>query len=178
MGRLLSNRKVTILLLVLAVVIGFRFFRNSMYYGRNSVEPRYLPLVSLDALDTAEEKWQTVGLRDYDLDLKFIAEARTSLIHVEVRNGIAVRMTRDGIEELKPEVCDEWTIDSQLRQIRERLAPDAIFRSSHVEGSQMSMYGLFDENFGFPSDYSRQGFGSAVKFHIRVIEFAPKLSRR
>ena len=49
------------------------------------------------AYDAAVERWDKNGPADYDLDIE-LAGNRPGKIHVEVRSGDVVRMTRDGVE--------------------------------------------------------------------------------
>lgn len=152
----------------LLAMLAFRFVSRSELLTQQSVKARNLPRIEAGVLDDAERTWTASDVDDYDLKLTFVAQATTSDIELRVRDGEAIYMIRNGIEETNSSTRNQWTIDAQFRQIREMLGEDQVYHSSAKEGTQMHMYGVFDSTYGYPEDYARFGYGSAVTYHVMI----------
>src|SRR5262245_54117588 len=63
--------------------------------------------------EAAQARWDKHGPKDYNLDLE-LAGNRPGKIHIEVRDGEATHMTRDGVEPMQRRVWYYWTVPGQF----------------------------------------------------------------
>jgi Family of unknown function (DUF6174) len=117
-------------------------------------------------------RWEAHGPADYNLDLE-LAGNRPGKIHVEVRAGQVVHMTRDGVEPKQIRTWDYWTVPGQLDTIGEELEmardPAASFNSP--DATQMVMWAEFDPKYGYPKRYDRVVLGTDFETHWKVTRF-------
>src|SRR5689334_13869565 len=78
------------------------------------------PRLTREAYEAAVARWDAHGPADYNLDIELTGN-RPSLIHVEVRDGHAVRMTRDGVQPRQERTWFYWTVPGQFDTIAEEL---------------------------------------------------------
>jgi hypothetical protein len=90
------------------------------------------PRLTREAYEAAVARWEKNGPASYNLDLE-LSGNRPGKIHVEVRDGQVVRMTRDGVEPMQERTWYYWTVPGQFDTIAEELEmardPRASFRS-------------------------------------------------
>jgi hypothetical protein len=77
---------------------------------------------------------------------------------------------KNGTPVTREEDLAQWTVEAQFAQLAKYIQLD---NSEYAKnrGSSMINVGKFDEKFGYPLDYSRQGNGDQVKYHITVTKF-------
>ena len=96
---------------------------------------------------------------------------------MEVRNGQAVRATRDGDELKDPRTLGTWsvpgmfdTMQSDVDHITEPIPISA--RESH----RVSPQAEFDTQYAYPRRYRRIEWGSSIEVGWEVTEFQPRES--
>ena len=118
------------------------------------------PQLTREAYQSAVERWEENGPADYDLDLE-LAGNRPGKIHVEVRGGEVVHMTRDGVEPSQKRTWDYWSVPGMLETIDQELEmahdPAASFNSRGV--TQMVMWAEFDPRTRIPAQLRSRGAG-------------------
>jgi hypothetical protein len=132
------------------------------------------PLLTRGAYEAAAERWNAKGPASYDLDLE-LAGNRPGKIHVEVRNGQATRMERDGVVPSQERTWFYWTVPGMMDTIAEELemAEDPA-KSFNVPGaSQVIQRAEFDPEFGYPRKYDRVVLGADFEIHWEVTRFQP-----
>ncbi len=125
--------------------------------------------------DAALARWQAKRPASYDLDLYFYSQNAPVDIHLEVRNGQAVALTKNGVRMAQASRREEWTIERLLQQIGDdlRIQEDPNLDFDVKPGVQVKLQAKFDETFGFPTLYSRLAHGSPVQYSYKVKSFTP-----
>lgn len=133
---------------------------------------RNTPRLTQAAYEAAVERWKKNGPADYELDLD-LSGNRPGSIHVEVRGGEVVHMTRDGVEPQQRRTWDYWSVPGQLETILQELEmardPAGSFKMPGVTG--MVMWAEFDPKFGYPLSYDRVVLGGDFEVHWKVTRF-------
>lgn len=159
---------VGIALVVLAAMVLFPAVR--WLTGGSDVEPTNLSEISPPELDIAKRRWQEKGPLNYNLQIAFVAPATKSDLQLEVRGGVATKLVKNGTLVTREDELAKWTVEGQFEQLAKYIAMDT---SPAAKGAGWTMInvGKFDEELGYPVDYSRQGTGHQVKYHITVTKF-------
>lgn len=122
--------------------------------------------------EAAVARWDANGPASYDLDLELTGN-RPGKIHVEVRDGQVVRMTRDGVEPKQERTWYYWSVLGQLDTIGQELEmgrdPAQSFNSPAA--TEMVMWAEFDAKFGYPLKYDRVVLGTNFEIHWKVTRF-------
>lgn len=132
------------------------------------------PLLTPADLEAAAERWDTRGPASYNLDVELTGN-RPSQIHVEVRDGQATRMERDGVVPSQERTWYYWTVPGMMDTIAEELemAEDPA-KSFNVRGaSQVIQRAQFDPEYGYPRKYERVVLGADFEIHWQVTKFEP-----
>ncbi len=132
------------------------------------------PRLTQEEYEAAARRWDERGPANYNLDLDLTGN-RPGHIHVEVRDGQPVRMTRDGVQPKQERTWFYWTVPGQLDTIAEELEmardPSASFDSP--QATQMVIWAQFDPKYGYPQKYDRVVLGTNFEIHWRVTRFEP-----
>jgi hypothetical protein len=132
------------------------------------------PRLTRAEYEAAVARWDAQGPASYNLDLELTGN-RPSLIHVEVRDGQAVRMTRDGVEPRQERTWFYWTVPGQFDTIAEELEmaenPAQAFNSPTA--TQVVIWAEFDPQLGYPLRYDRVVLGTDFEIHWKVTRFEP-----
>ncbi len=117
-------------------------------------------------------RWEKNGPASYNLDLE-LSGNRPGVIHVEVRDGQATRMTRDGVEPRQKRTWDYWTVPGQFDTIGEELemARDPAKSYAVPGASRVVLWAEFDERYGFPKRFDRVVLGADLEVHWKVTRF-------
>ena len=139
-------------------------------YAFVSAGPR-LPEIGQAKLDAARQKWKQNGPANYDITIA-VTGTRAAIYQVEVRNGQAVRATRDGDELKDPRTLGTWsvpgmfdTMQSDVDHITEPIPISA--REANRESPEADAY---------PRRYRRIEWGSSIEVGWEVTEFQPRES--
>lgn len=151
--------------LISAVMIGVGLLRGP---GRGE------PLVRAE-YDAALARWQAKRPANYDLDLYFYSQNAPVDVHLEVREGQAKLLTKNGVPMQQAARRDEWTVDRLLQQIGEDLViqEDPNLDFGVKPGVQVKLEGKFDDTWGYPLFYRRLAHGSPVQYQYEVRTFKP-----
>jgi hypothetical protein len=119
------------------------------------------PDLTHQALQAALEKWQVHGPANYDLDVE-IGGAQPGVAHVEVRDGMAIVATRDGLP-LDDWNKDEWTIPSQFEMLQREFEfqEDPQTEMGAPPGAKLWLRCEFDPKYGYPRRFRRLATGGA-----------------
>jgi hypothetical protein len=151
------------LALVLVVVLVISILRRERV-------PRLTP----EEFEAAAQRWDTNGPASYNLDLE-LSGTRPGTIHVEVRDGRAVRMTRDGVEPRQERTWYTWTVPGQFDTIAQELemARDPAGSFDSPKATQVIIWAEFDPRYGYPLRYDRVVLGADFETHWRTVRFEP-----
>ncbi len=131
-----------------------------------------MPRLTQAAYDQAARLWDEHGPASYDLDLELEGN-RPGKIHVEVRDGQVVHMTRDGVEPKQERTWFYWSVPGQLDTIAEELemARDPAQSFDSPKATQVVIWGEFDPYYGYPKRYDRVVLGTNFEIHWKTISF-------
>src|SRR5262249_26374052 len=117
-------------------------------------------------------RWEKNGPADYELDVA-IAGNRPGRVHVEVRKGEVVKMTRDDVEPKQRRTWDVWSVPGMFDTIGQELenAHDPARAFNTPGATQMVMWADFDRKLGYPLRYDRVVLGANFETHWRVTNF-------
>jgi hypothetical protein len=148
--------------LALVVAVMVLFFRASA------------PVVTRQTLAEARRRWAEHGPHSYVVDLA-LRGSQSGAIHVEVRNGVVVDMTREGRRPKQRRTWDYWSVPNQFATIAQDLesaqAPQQAFGVSSP--AQVLLRAEFDARYGYPAFYQRTVMGGSSQVEWRVTRFVP-----
>jgi Family of unknown function (DUF6174) len=132
------------------------------------------PRLTEEAYLAAVKRWDAHGPASYDLDLE-LAGNRPGKIHVEVRDGQVVHMTRDGVEPGQERTWYYWSVPGQFDTIAQELemARDPVASFKSPRATQMVIWAEFDPRYGYPLKYDRTVLGTDYEIHWKVTRFEP-----
>ena len=99
--------------------------------------------------------------------------ARPGPVHVEVRGGQAVAMTRDGVTPRRRDTWDAWTVPGQFETLAldlEHHGPRA--KPPHTPRSALLLV-EFDPVFGYPRRYHKLVRSSGLEVRWDIQRFVP-----
>lgn len=134
-----------------------------------------LPDLTLETLDAAEKLWEANGPMSYDAD--FVIEgAQPGVVHVEVRNGDVVAMTRNRIQPRQPRTWVYWSIPGRFEELERELemAEDPEHEMSASADTRVQLRAEFDPTFGYPARFHRVVFGGGPEVYWKVTRFELK----
>jgi hypothetical protein len=108
------------------------------------------------------------------MDLE-IRGAQPGIVHIEVRNGIATAMTRDG--RVPPQrTWDVWSVAGQFDMLERELelAEDPEHEMQAARGTQLTLRCEFDAKLGYPRRYHRYVSGGGPEVYWRVTRFVAR----
>jgi hypothetical protein len=144
----------------IAVALGALYFRGKA------------PELTRETLEAAQQKWESNGPASYNLDLE-LSGSQAGDIHVEVRQGEATRMVRNGHQPSQSRTWYYWTVPGQFEMLDIDLEA-----ARHPEqgfgvqaGTEAVLRAEFDPRFGYPSFYQRILLGTGIHVEWRVVRF-------
>lgn len=139
------------------------------FLNRNST-----PLLTRTEFEAAAERWNDAGPANYNLDLVLTGN-RPGRIHVEVRDGQATTMERDGVVPSQERTWYYWTVPGMMDTIAEELemAEDPAGSFNVPGASEVIQRAVFDPEFGYPRKYDRVVLGADFEIHWEVTKFEP-----
>jgi hypothetical protein len=137
------------------------------------------PELTRAAYEAASKRWDENGPASYDLDVE-LGGKRPGVVHVEVRDGEATRMTRDGVEPKQRRTWYYWTVPGQFDTIEQELemAQDPARNYAVPGASQALLWAEFDPKYGYPLRFDRVVLGADVEVHWKVTRFEPVDSKK
>lgn len=168
-----ARRRVRPAALVLGVLLGLGLVvvvgLVAMLVSRDTT-----PRLTAAAYAAAVARWDANGPASYNLDLD-LSGRRPGKIHVEVRDGEVVHMTRDGVEPKQERTWYYWTVQGQFDTIGQELEmaqqPAESFESP--QATNVVMWAEFDPQYGYPRKYDRVVLGTNFEIHWQVTKFEP-----
>ncbi len=137
------------------------------------------PLLTRAEYEAAADRWNASGLTDYNLDL-LLSGNRPGKIHVEVRDGQATKMERDGVVPSQERTWYYWTVPGMMDTIAEELemaeSPAKSFNTSGA--SEVIQRAEFDPTYGFPRKYDRVVLGADFETHWEITKFEPLSAKK
>lgn len=154
------------LVLGLAVVVILPAVWNAREGGRRRER------LTRAAYDEASRRWDEQAPANYNLDVE-VTGNRPGKIHVEVRDGQAVHMVRDGVEPRQRRTWYYWTVPGMLDTIGQELEKidDPARGFGAPAGSEVILRAEFDETLGYPVSYSRVVAGQNLDMGWKVTDF-------
>jgi hypothetical protein len=156
-----------VITIVLAVITYQTLLKLS---GGSDIQPTNLSEISPPELENARRLWTEKGPLNYNMELVFVSPSSKTDMLLEVRGGVARKLVKNGTPVTREDDLAHWTVEGQFEQLAKYIQLD---NSDYAKnrGSSMINVGKFDEKLGYPADYSRQGNGDQVKYHITVTKF-------
>lgn len=130
-----------------------------------------LPIITEEDLHAAMARWDAHGPASYRLQVR-VSGNQTGLIELEVRDGVATHMTRDGYTPAN-HTWDYWTVPEQFLAIERELTGDPQTMFGVPDRSAVILAGEFDSQLGYPRIYRRQVLGKSLEIGWEVIQFEP-----
>ncbi len=120
----------------------------------------------------AAARWEAHGPANYNLDLELTGR-RPGTIHVEVRDGEATRMTRDGVQPKQERTWYYWSVPGQFDTIEQELemAKDPAVSYGAAGAAQVALWAQFDPRYGYPTQFDRIVLGADLEIHWKVTRF-------
>lgn len=136
---------------------------------------RRIPELTESRLEAAEQRWEADGPDSYDMDLE-LRGARPGDVHVEVRGGQTVAMTRDGQTPSQRRTWSVWSVPGQFETIERELelAADPEHEMQAAAGTRLRLHAEFDPQYGFPRQFHRIVYGGGPEVYWRVTRFEPR----
>lgn len=130
------------------------------------------PLLTRAEYEAAADLWNERGPRDYNLDL-VLSGNRPGKIRVEVRDGQATKMERDGVVPSQERTWYYWTVPGMMDTIAEELemAEDPAGSFNVPGASEVIQRAEFDPQYGYPRKYDRVVLGADFEIHWEVTKF-------
>jgi hypothetical protein len=164
-----ANRRLSpaiwIAVVLLAAVVGVAVSLQLFVANR-------IPDLTAEALDDAESRWQDRGPASYDVDFE-IRGAQPGDVHVEVRDGEVVAMSRNGVTPKQPRTWAYWSVPGRFEEIvREiELAEDPEHEMNANAGTRILLRCDFDPALGYPRTFHRMIFGGGPEVYWHVTRF-------
>jgi hypothetical protein len=132
------------------------------------------PLLTRADYEAAAARWNARGPANYNLDV-LLTGNRPGKIHVEVRDGQATTMQRDGVVPRQERTWYYWTVPGMMDTIAEELemAEDPAGSFGVSGASEVIQRAQFDPEFGYPRKYDRVVLGADFEIHWEVTKFEP-----
>jgi hypothetical protein len=132
------------------------------------------PLLTRAEYEAAADRWNANAPASYNLDL-VLSGNRPGKIHVEVRDGQATKMERDGVVPIQERTWYYWTVPGMMDTIAEELemaeSPAESFNASGA--SEVIQRAEFDPKYGYPRKYDRVVLGADYETHWEITKFEP-----
>jgi hypothetical protein len=134
-----------------------------------------IPDLTVEKLDAARALWDAKGPGSYVADY-LIEGAQPGMVHVEVRDGEVIKMTRDGIEPRQPRTWVYWSIPGRFDEIEREfdIEADPEHEMSAAANTRVQLRAEFDPNLGYPTRFHRVVFGGGTEVYWRVTNFQHK----
>jgi len=132
---------------------------------------RRIPEFAVGQLEVAERLWKQNGPAHYRMDIQ-LSGARPGTVHVQVRDGEVVAMTRDGHTPAK-HTWNAWSVPGQFETLERELelAEDPVHEMQAGAETRLHLRCEFDSHYGFPRVYHRTVFGGGPEVYWRVTKF-------
>jgi len=131
-----------------------------------------LPQITRAELERASTRWDEQGPAHYRAQIR-ITGRQPGVVEIEVRDGQAVTMTRDGVTPSQQRTWDYWTVPNQFEMIRQDFdsAEDPEGGFGAPAGSRAVFRAEFDPEFGYPRRYERVVLGTPLDAGWEVVRF-------
>ena len=133
-----------------------------------------LPKITPDDLAAATERWEKSGLRNYRLTI-VKSGRQTGEVKIEVRDGVAVGGTNNGVELKELRTREPWTVPGMFATL-ETDFDNAAHAAEKFGGAEVVMRCEFDAKYGYPRRYLHQILGTYGDLSWEVTEFEEMLS--
>jgi len=135
---------------------------------RRAVFPPPPPL-TVEALAAAETRWQEAGPKSYSLNIK-LGGKRPGRVIINVLDGKAAVMMRDGVSPARKETWNAWTVEGMFDTLRQELElaekPERGF--GVADRSQVIQRCEFHPRLGYPVRYQRNVLGTDQEIEWKV----------
>lgn len=131
------------------------------------------PLLTETELAAAVQRWREYGPDDYDMDI-LVGGRRAGTIHVEVRGGSVVAMTRDGITPSQQRTWQYWSVPGLFDMLEDDVqsADDPRGPFGALPGTKVVLRAEFNPRYGYPRRYQRTVFGTDLGIDWEIVRFA------
>jgi hypothetical protein len=127
------------------------------------------PQVTEESLAAAMARWDEHGPRSYRLEL-LVSGSRGGPVLVEVRDGEAVSLTRDGRTPAR-HTWEYWTVPGQFEAIELELTGDPQAMFGVPSRSDVILRAEFDPQLGYPRKYQRHVLGKSLEIGWEAVRF-------
>lgn len=139
-----------------------------VYWSRGDMPP-----LTRARLDEAIARWEQYGPSSYDLDV-VIRGRQPGTVHIEVRRGEVVAMTRNGRTPAQRRTWEFWTVPRQLESLEIELeaADDPQRGFGAPAGARVVQRAIFHPDLGYPLRYERIVLGTPLEVEWETVHFA------
>ena len=133
-----------------------------------------IPELNGEELEEAQKLWDRAGPEGYEMDLE-ILRGRPGIVHIEVRNGEIIAMTRDG---RTPPQNTWWysSVPGLFEQLERELemSEDPEHEMGAAAGTRWQLRCEFESAYGYPRRFHRYVSGGGQEVYWRVTSFDPQ----
>lgn len=130
---------------------------------------RPLPTLTTETLSAAEARWQEAGPKSYSLNIK-LGGKRPGRVTINVLDGKAAVMMRDGVSPARKETWNAWTVEGMFDTLRQELElaekPERGF--GVADRSQVIQRCEFHRQLSYPVHYQRYVLGTDQEIEWKV----------
>jgi len=131
-----------------------------------------LPPLTADRLDSAWARWQANDLANYNIQVE-VSGPQAATYRVEIRDRQVVLASRNGYPLKTQRTLGTWSVPGMFDTVEVDLdRRDAGAASSATQTSPtLRLCCVFDQQYGFPSQYRRNELGTQMQVDWKVTEF-------
>jgi len=130
------------------------------------------PHVTADRLSEAIAVWENAAPESYDIEVRLVT-TQTETHRVQVRDGEVAGYWRNGTPMNKRRTIETWTVPGMFSTI-ERDVENVVQverGESDANTPQLTLWGTFHPQYGFPQTYRRIQWGSDTDVSWQVVQF-------
>ena len=153
---------------IVIVVLAIGAFGAALYF----LVAQRLPELTSASLTAAQQRWAAKGPPSYSMSLK-LGGARPGAVHIEVQQGEAVSMQRDGRTPTQERTWRYWTVVGMFETLERELeiAEDPVNEMHASQGAQLWLRCEFDPQYGYPARFHRAVRGGGPEVYWQVTRF-------
>ena len=131
--------------------------------------PTPLPDLTPSRFQSAWDHWETHGPVNYDIEVS-VSGPQAATYQVQVRNGQAVRASRNGYPLPRQRTIGTWSVPGMFNTIEIDL--DNLISHTPTQPAdtpRLVLHCHFDQKYGYPSRYRRIEIGSRMQVEWQVV---------
>ena len=127
-----------------------------------------LPAFGRETYDQAWELWKSRSPANYNISIE-VSGRQPAVYEAEVRNGVTTSARRNGHPLTQLRTLGTWSVPGMFNTIGYDVG--AIETNAPETPTDLTIRGIFDEQWGYPSRYQRIQWGSDTEVYWCVLSF-------